>query len=172
MAPLINVADGSADDLSPTEGWGDVPPADRPLWSRYMLDYCPWFPGVTTMIFVAPGVLSGGTRAPRPWKDLAQKFHVAGFTPVDYYLLCQDLDLRLERGSLSEEAHGRFFATWGRGRQWGFVPRVELWSEWPRHVRSGRSPRRATDYVLSDGSPEPLASHASAPGWQPIAIGD
>jgi len=171
MHSLIDAAGGS-DDLSPTEGWGAVPEGDRPLWSRYMLDYMPWFPGVTMMTFVAPGVLNGGTGAPLRWKRLAQRLHAVGFTPTDYYLLCQDLDVRRERGRLTEEAHGRFFDVWGRGRFWGFEPRTELWAPWPAHVRAGRSPRRATDYVLSDGTPSPLGHHIAPQGTIGAPIGD
>lgn len=149
-------------DLSPREGWGDVPVADRPTWTRYMLDYPPLFPGAFIMAMLAPGMLDGGTSALQPWKDLAQRLHAVGFTPTDYYLLCQDLALRIEEGAVTREEHDRFFDRWG-DRVWGHVPKVALWAAWPRLVRSGRSPRRATDYILSDGSPAPLGGYGPTP---------
>lgn len=172
MCPLIDVESGFSDDLSPTDWWGDVPDADRSMWSRYMLDYCPWFPGVTMMGLVAPGVLNGGTRAPRRWKQLAQRLVAVGFTPTDYYLLCQDLAIRLARDQITEERHGRLFDRWGTGRFWGFEPNATAWSCWPLHIRAGRSPRRATDYVLSDGTPRPMGYRAAPPGALGTPIGD
>jgi len=172
MGSLISVEDGFADHLSLTEGWGDIPEQDRPLWSRYMLDYAPWFPGVAMMTFVAPGLLNGGASAPRQWKALAIRLHAVGFTPTDYYLLCQDLGLRLARQQLTEAEHGRFFEKWGPGRFWQFVPNVELWTPWPRHLRAGRSPKRATDYILSDGAPRPMGYRVAPAGTAGAAIGD
>lgn len=171
MVTLIT-ADSDPDDLSPTNGWGDVPESDRPRWSRYMVDYAPWFPGVTMMLSIAPGVLRGGTMVPRQWKDLARRLHDIGFTPTDYYLLCQDLELRLERQELTEAEHGRFFDRWGAGRFWQFVPNADLWAPWPQHVRAGRSPRRATDYVLSDGAPRPMGYAVASVGTTGAPVGD
>jgi len=173
VPPIVTLvgADG-VDDLSPRDGWGDVPESERAAWARYMLDFTPWFPGITMMTYVAPGIVGGGTAAPRAWKQLAARLHAAGFTPTDYYLLCQDLALRLEQGRLTEAAHGRFFDTWGSAWQWGFVPKADEWMPWPAHLRAGRSPRRATDYVLSGGNPEPLGRAVAPVGEQGAPIGD
>ena len=121
---------------------------------------------------VAPSILGGRSGAPRLWKELAARLHDVGFSPTDYYLLCQDLDLRLKRGQLQEELHGQFFDQWGPGEWWQFVPNADAWACWPLHVRSGKSPRRATDYVLSDGKPEPMGYAFAPTGTVGTPIGD
>ena len=63
-------------------------------------------------------------------------------------------DIRAMYPNIRDE-HLRFFEKWGPGRFWQFVPNVELWAPWPQHVRAGRSPKRATDYILSGGAPRP-----------------
>ena len=82
----IAVADGGVEDFETTDGWGEVPEVDRPVWSRYMLDHCPWFPGATIMSFIASGVVNGGSHVPEVWRETAAELHSAGFTPIQYYL--------------------------------------------------------------------------------------
>ncbi len=156
MTFLIS-ASGS-DDLNPSAGWGDVPEADRARWSRYMLDYTPWFPGITMMgSFVAPGILAGGSGAPKQWKEHARDLHELGYTPTDYYLFSQQLELRLVTGRLLEMEHRRYFAKWGTGNpRWGFIMQSDAAKVWLGHLRAGRSPRRAMDYTLTDGNPPPM----------------
>ena len=172
MSTLIT-ASGS-DDLSAATGWGDVPPADRAAWSRYMLDYCPWFPGITMMLsFVAPGILAGGSGAPLPWKEYARSLHVAGFAPADYYLLCQELELRLVKGGLVEAEHGDLFEKWGNETPyWGFALLPSVAEIWLLHLRNGRSPRRAPDYILSKGNPPPMGRSVAPSGTLGDPIGD
>lgn len=106
------IGPGDPDPLDPSDGWGDVPVADRPLWSRYMVDHLPWFPGVTVMNLVVPGVMNGGTRAPRIWKDAARGLHAQGFTPLQYYLLATLLRQALAAGELDERIHAPLFEQW------------------------------------------------------------
>lgn len=167
MSYEIVSADGTHDRLSPTEGWGDVPVESRAQWSRYMVDFTPWFPGVNAMVRLAPGVLHGNTRAPRAWKQVARDLHAVGFTPTDYYLLCQDLDGLRKSGYLNPDDHGHLFTQWStREPGWGLIPDAAAWAPWIEHVRAGRSPRRATSYILLGGPPPPMGYLAG------ITVGD
>ena len=121
---------------------------------------------------VAPSILGGRSGAPRLWKELAARLHDVGFSPTDYYLLCQDLDLRLKRGQLQQELHGQLFDPWGPGEWWQLVPNADAWARWPLHVRSGKPPRRATGYVLRDGRPEPMGYACAPTGTVGTPIGD
>lgn len=154
----------AGDPATPDESWGDVPEADRNTWSRYFLDYLPWFPGPVVMSMLAPRVLEGGTfkQFARPARELYE----VGFTPTDYYLLCQDLHIRDARGVLDRERHGHLFREWRSEIVRFFVLEAEEWREWPALVRAGRSPRRATEHVLTGGNPLPMGSlmAASRPG--------
>ena len=122
--------EGTRDNLHPVEGWGDVPETDRPLWSRYMVDHCPWFPGVGLMNFVAAGVVNGGTRAPKIWKDAAIALHRAGFTPMHYYVLAQLLRDERTRGRLNEDAHGHLFEEWFQAPFNSFRLYAPAWKPW------------------------------------------
>ncbi len=87
-------ADGTHNP-DPSAGWGDVHKADRPLWSRYMIDYCPSFPRGMLMSSIDNSVKDITTRIPQVWKQTAAELHSAGFTPLHYYLLAELLaDLR------------------------------------------------------------------------------
>ena len=146
-----------ADKLHPVDGWGEVPVTDRKLWSRYMVDHLPWFPGVTVMVHIAPGVMGGNTRAPQIWKDAARALHAVGFTPADYYLLAELIKSRIE--TLDVNRHAQLFEVWPTGGERGprtFQLNPELWVSWLDQVRAGGSPRRALDWVLSDGNLSPM----------------
>lgn len=146
---LIYVETGAHDDLDPDDGWGDVPEADRPLWSRYMVDYMPWFPGAVIMNYVAPGVMNGGTRAPQIWKDTAHALHAVGFTPADYYLLATLVRGRF-RTTLDVRRHAHLFELWPDEERVGnfrFTP--SAWKPWLERVRAGESPMRAVGQVLT-----------------------
>lgn len=155
---LILVGSGKSDDLDPTDGWGDVPEADRPLWSRYMIDYLPWFPGVTVMSFIAPGVVNGGTRAPRVWKDTARELHAAGFTPIQYYLLAELLKRVRERGELDEAIHAQFFKQWFTESHGPVTFRLqpESWKPWLDRLKRAESPQRALQHILRGEELPPL----------------
>lgn len=146
-----------ADDLSPSAGWGAIPPADRHAWARAMVDYCPWFPGPTMMNLVAQPILAGGTNAPEKWKRVARELHAVGFSPQDYYALCQELTIRHLQKTLTRDEHADLFEDWHEDKpMWCPIPVASRWQTWPSHLRAGRTPRRATDYVLSGGKPAPL----------------
>ncbi|MGO3660906.1 hypothetical protein [Microbacterium gubbeenense] len=155
---LISADFGASDKLDPVEGWGDVPEADRPLWSRYLLDYMPWFPGPVIMNYVAPGVTNGGTRAPHVWKDTARNLHAVGFTPADYYLLAV-LMKECFGTQLDVQRHAHLFELWPDAKRAGmfrFTP--SAWKPWLEKVRAAESPRRAVQYMLTDGRPPALGS--------------
>ncbi|MBV0895154.1 hypothetical protein [Microbacterium sp. NC79] len=168
---LIVIGGQGADELHPVEGWGDVPVADRPLWSRYMVDHLPWFPGVTVMIHVAPGVMNGNTRAPKIWKDTARGLHAVGFTPADYYLLVELITHRIDQ--LDVNRHAPLFELWPTNDE--RRPRIfrlnpTRWVPWLEQVRAGESPSRAVDWVLTDGNPRPLGALYPANGDAPTII--
>ena len=168
---VIVVGSGETDGLHPVDGWGDVPFFDRPLWSRYMVDHLPWFPGVTVMVMIAPGVMNGNTRAPKVWKETAQALHAAGFFPVDYYLLAELIKSRLEL--LDESRHASLFEQWptdGKRHPRIFRLNAMRWVPWLEKVRAGESPRRALEWMLSDGDPEPLGGLYSTGGGAPIIV--
>lgn len=149
--------------------WGDVPEADRNDWSRYFLDFLPWFPGAAVMAMLAPGVLAGGSLP--HFVRTARELHAVGFTPTDYYLLCQDLAARDARGTLDPEQHGHLFRSWRGATAQFFVLDPAAWAQWTDLVRSGRSPRRATDHVLTGGNPPPMGSFRlvatpDGPAWE------
>lgn len=163
---LTIVGPGEPDELDPTDGWGDVPDEDRPLWSRYMLDHLPWFPGITVMSFIAPGVVNGGTRAPRIWKDTARAVHAAGFTPIQYYLLAELLKEARERGDLNESAHGYLFEEWFTENRGPVTFRLapEAWRPWLDRLESAESPHRALQHMLRGEELPPIAMLISSSG--------
>lgn len=155
---LILVGSGKSDELDPTDGWGDVPDADRPLWSRYMVDHLPWFPGVTVMNFIAPGVMNGGTRAPAVWKETARELHAVGFTPIQYYLLAELLKKARERGELDETIHAQFFTQWFTEHRGPVTFRLQpdSWKPWLDRLKHAESPRRALQHTLHGETLPPL----------------
>lgn len=168
---LINVESGEADGLHPVDGWGDVPVADRALWSGYMVDHLPWFPGVIVMCHMAPGVMNGNTRAPRVWKDTARALHAVGFTPADYYLLSELLKSSIDELDVSR--HARLFELWPTSGERGprtFRLNPTRWAPWLEKVRAGESPRRALDWILSSGKPRAMGGLFPADGGAPTII--
>lgn len=155
---LSLIGPGEADTLDPTDGWGEVPDADRPLWSRYMVDHLPWFPGVTAMNYVAPGVTNGGTRAPKIWKDTAQGLHRAGFTPMHYYLLAELVAAAWKNGDLDEDAHAHLFEQWFTGPFGSFRLEAEKWKPWLGRLARSESPRRALQHMLHGEDLPPLGT--------------
>lgn len=127
-----------------------MPEADRPLWSRYMIDYCPSFPGGMLMSAIDNSVKDITTRIPQVWKQTAAELHSAGFTPLRYYLLAELLaDLR-ERNKLNQAAHGRLFRQWFKDPVPAFQLKAEGWKPWLERLNRAESPSRALDYVLHD----------------------
>ncbi|MGO1266874.1 MAG: hypothetical protein ACTMIY_09615 [Microbacterium gubbeenense] len=168
---LIVIGTEGTDELHPADGWGDVPVADRPLWSRYMVDHLPWFPGVTVMIHMAPGVMHGNTRAPQIWKDAARALDAAGFAPADYYLLAELLKSQIER--LDVNRHAPLFELWptdGERRPRTFRLNPVRWVPWLEKVHAGESPRRALDWILSDGHPAPMGGLYPLNGGAPTIV--
>lgn len=168
---LIVIGSDGADNLHPSDGWGDIPVEDRPLWSRYMVDHAPWFPGVTAMIHIAPGVMNGNTRAPQIWKDTARALRAVGFTPAEYYLLAELIKSRL--GALDVHRHAALFELWPTDGERGpraFRLTPSRWVPWLEKVRGGESPRRALDAVLADGDPAPMGGFVPADGGSPRLI--
>ena len=168
---LIYVDSGTDDNLDPADGWGDVPEADRPLWSRYMVDYMPWFPGAVIMNYIAPGVMNGGTRAPQIWKDAARALHAAGFTPADYYLLATLVTGRF-RNELDVRRHARLFELWPdekRASNFRFTP--SAWKPWLEKVRAGESPSRAVEHILTGGRPPAMGTLVTR-GERTRVVGD
>lgn len=171
---MSNFIDGEpeVDGMTPSEGWGDVPVADRALWSRYMMDHLPWFPGALVMAHIAPGVMNGNTRAPQVWKDTARALHAVGFTPADYYLLAELLKGRLD--ALDLHRHAVLFEQWptdGTRRPRIFRLNPTRWVPWLTEVRAGESPRRAFERILADGHPAPIAVIYPTDGGAPTLIG-
>lgn len=154
------VSGNATDDLDPSTGWGEVPLKDRPLWSRYMVDHLPWFPGVTLMARMAPGVMNGGTRAPRVWKQTAEELHKAGFTPADYYLLAELLMSADVQAELDEAEHGHLFHRWfdARRKFTTFRLAAEAWKPWLERLADGESPQRALEHILKGDVLPPLGS--------------
>ena len=168
---LIYVDSGADDNLDPADGWDDVPEADRPLWSRYMVDYMPWFPGAIIMNYIAPGVMDGGTRAPQLWKDTARALHDAGFTPADYYLLATLLKGHLG-DKLDVHRHAHLFELWpDKDRAGNFRLTPSAWKPWLERVRAGESPRRAVEHILTGGRPLAMGTLVTR-GEQPREVGD
>ncbi len=165
------ISDSGSDDLDPTGGWGDVPKADRPLWSRYMVDHLPWFPGVTVMCFMAPGVMNGNTRAPEIWKQTAQDLHAAGFTPLSYYLLAELLKSKHHGSILDQTTHGHLFDTWftAGDRPTTFRLAATAWKPWLEHVADGESPRRALEHMLKGEKLAPLGTVVSLSNGEVIS---
>lgn len=159
---LTLITPSGSDFLHPVEGWGDVPEADRPLWSRYMVEYLPWFPGITSMRYMAGGVMNGNTRAPKLWKETAQELHAAGFTPADYYLLSALLEL--ESDLLDEERHAKLFIEWPKQitrRTRRFRLAVDQWVPWLEQVRAGESPADALEKILQGDKLKPIGTPPS-----------
>ena len=144
----IAVADGGVEDFETTDGWGEVPEVDRPVWSRYMLDHCPWFPGATIVSFIASGVVNGGSRVPEVWKETAAELHSGGFTPLQYYLLAQLLSDKRRRNELDEATHGHLFKQWYKEGFPAFQLDAEAWKPWLERLVRAQSPRRALDHML------------------------
>lgn len=167
------IGPGDPDPLDPSDGWGDIPVADRPLWSRYMVDHLPWFPGVTIMNLMVPGVMKGGTRAPRIWKDAARGLHAQGFTPLQYYLLATLLRQALAAGELDERIHAPLFEQWFDERRSSTTFRLapSAWQPWLDRIANAESPGRALDHVLHGDDLPPLGS-LSIEGRPPRLIGD
>ena len=141
---------------SASDGWGGVPEADRPLWSRYMLDHCPWFPGATIMTFIADGIINGGTRAPQVWKETAQELHGAGFTPLRYFLLAELLSGARKKGELVQEAQGHLFKQWYQEPFPAFQLEAQAWKPWLERLQQAQSPIRALSHMLHGAKRAPL----------------
>ena len=45
----IAVADGGVEDFETTDGWGEVPEVDRPVWARYTHDRMVFGPDLPTL---------------------------------------------------------------------------------------------------------------------------
>lgn len=163
---LIYVANGANDHLDPSDGWGDVPQADRPLWSRYMVDHLPWFPGATIMNLMAPGVMNGGTRAPQIWKDAAQALHAIACTPLQYYVLAELLKDKYRNDELTQDEHGHLFEEWFTERRGPVTFKLApaKWKPWVERVQRFESPRRALDHVLRGDSLPPIGMIVSRSG--------
>ncbi len=158
------ITPNGSDDLDQIIGWGDVPIEDRPLWSRYMVDHSPWFPGTTAMAHIAPGVINGGTRAPKVWKQTAQELHQAGFTPANYYLLAELLTSPRFQAELNEAEHSHLFKSWF-GVRMEFRLAAEEWEPWLERLAKGESPRRALQHMLKGDVLPPIASFVpTSPG--------
>lgn len=144
------VSPDSADGLDPSDGWGEVPVEDRPLWSRYMVDHLPWFPGIAIMGLIAPGVANDHTRAPRVWRQTAQELHKAGFTPATYYLLAELLKSARFRDEIDETEHGHLFSSWFHQNKTIITFRLaaEAWKPWLERVAKGESPRKSLERML------------------------
>lgn len=156
----VDAGNGAADEFDPTDGWGEVPEADRPLWARYMLDYCPQFLGPTIMTLIARGVVFGGTKIPEDWKETAAELHNAGFTPLHYYLLASLLSDKRRREELDEATHGYLFKKW-----YGNYPDfpdfrldAEAWKPWLERIDRAESPGRALDHMLHGPFLPPLGA--------------
>lgn len=169
---LVGPGDGGADDLDPTDGWGDVPEADRPLWSRYMLDHCPWFPGPTIMTLIAGGVVDGGTRAPQAWKEAAAELHSAGFTPIHYFLLAELLSGARKQGDLDEASHGHFFKQWFKEPFPAFRLDAEAWRPWLERLEQAQSPSRALKHMLHGSNLPPLGTVTYSSGEPTRVVSD
>ena len=152
------------DALDATIGWGDVPIEDRPLWSHYMIDHKPWFPGSNAMAHMAPARRKNGHRAPKDWKQTAQELHQAGFTPANYYLLAELLTSPRFQAELNEAEHSHLFKSWF-GVRMEFRLAAEEWEPWLERLAKGESPRRALQHMLKGDVLPPIASFVpTSPG--------
>lgn len=155
-----------------SDGWGVVPENDRPLWSRYMLDYCPWFPGATIMTLISDGIINGGTRAPQVWKETAQELHSAGFTPIRYFLLAELLSGARKKGELDQEAHGHLFKQWYQDPFPAFRLEAEAWKPWLERLKQAQSPIRALSHMLHGEKLSPMGMVVSYSGERMRIVSD
>ncbi|GAA1193740.1 MULTISPECIES: hypothetical protein [Brevibacterium] len=166
------VGASTSNHRKPSDGWGAVPEDDRPLWSRYMLDYCPWFPGATVMTLIADGIVNGGTRAPQVWKETAQELHGAGFTPLRYFLLAELLSGARKKGELDEEAHGHLFKQWYQEPCPAFRLEAQAWKPWLERLKQAQSPIRALSHMLHGAKQAPLGMVISLSGAPTRIVSD
>lgn len=153
-------------------GWGTIPEAERVVWARYMLEYPPGSPGPYAMGKISALVLRGVLDVPQRWPKFAAALHAVGFTPLEFYILSQDLSILRLRDRLPEESRPDLFQIdMLAGSYTAYDPAAgtsqpgparcvlipEKWANWPLHVRFGRTPARATQHVLTDGAPPPIS---------------
>ena len=143
--------------------WGDVPEEDRLSWSSTLLDFIAWQSPIVGLVLSAPRILAGDP--PENLVAIAREMHAVGFTPIEYHLLCTIISGWNKRGDLTEEEHGHLFRRWLSSRPVDFFELdPEAWALWVPLVRSGLSPRRATEYVLTGGHPLPRRMMLEGPG--------
>lgn len=167
-----NTGTGTSDNVDPTDGWGEVPEADRPLWSRYMLDHCPAFPGATIMTFIAGSVVKGGTRVPQSWKDTAAELHTVGFSPIQYFLLAELLTSARKQGELQETLHGHLFKEWFGDPYPDFRLNADAWRPWLQRLQNAQSPSRALSHILHGWNLPPLGTVRFTKGGNTQVVSD
>ncbi len=167
-----NTGTGTSDNVDPTDGWGEVPEADRPLWSRYMLDHCPAFPGATIMNFIAGSVVKGGTRVPQSWKDTAEELHNAGFSPIQYFLLAELLTGARKQGELQATLHGHLFKQWFGDPYPDFRLNADAWRPWLERLHQAQSPSRALSHILHGWNLPPLGTVRFTKGGNTQVVSD
>ncbi|MGI6879724.1 hypothetical protein [Microbacterium sp. gxy059] len=148
----------------PDASWGDVPEADRPLWSRYLLDHLPRRNGPLILSYIARGIVGGGTNAPDSWRQAARDLHAVGFTPLEYYLLCEILRSTRLRRELHPRDHAHLFELWPvdePNRLPAYRLNAEAWRPWLEKVRAGASPKRAALRILHGDALPPLGGVVS-----------
>ncbi len=160
----VDPAAGGIRKFAYVHGWGEVPKADRAVWSRYLVDFCPWFPGASLMTLIARGVIRGNDSIPQPWKDAAAELAGAGFTPLQYYLLAQLLSQKRRRGELNEADHGHLFKKWYEDVSPAFQLDADAWTPWLERLNRAESPRRALDHMLRGSDLPPLGALLSSAG--------
>lgn len=163
---------GGTDDRHIARKWSDVPEADRPVWARYMLDYCPWFPGATIMTLIASGVVGGGTHIPSQWQQVAVELHNAGFTPIQYFLLAELLSEARRRGDLDKASHGHLFKQWYGDYYPDFRLDAEAWKPWLERLEQAQSPRRALEHMLHGPDLPPLGMVTYSSGGPNRVVSD
>lgn len=167
-----NTGTGTSNNVDPGDGWGEVPEADRPLWSSYMLDHRPSLPAATIMAFIANSVVKGGTGVPQTWKDTAAELHNAGFSPIQYFLLAELLSDARKQGELQVDVHGHLFKQWPGGSRPGFRLNAEAWRPWLQCLQQGQSPSRALRHVLHGPNLPPLGTSKFIKSRQTRVVSD
>ncbi|MWB97648.1 hypothetical protein [Agromyces seonyuensis] len=127
--------------------WAGVPEELRLDWCRALLDFPPYFPGPSFMVYTAQAIRGDRVATPLVWPLHAASFHRLGFTAVDWYMLRLCLDRRLEE--LLARGDERFVVdtTGPHGyRTCALIP--EDWTDWLALGRAGLTPLRAFDLIV------------------------
>lgn len=142
----------SDDDPNWNVRWDDFPRERALAWCRTFFDYPPQFPGASFMNFGYDAFKQGRPPGFYGWAEFARRGESVGFTPDLYYTLRLTLSvIPPERYEAHPKNHEMVDRT-----GWRRTP-LDLrdWGLWVELVRSGTTPLKATECVLSGGESRP-----------------